>query len=248
MPPKSKKPKRADTPEGACPDCGGSGYILTEEGARPCHCLRRRRSERYLEHANIPPRFAGKSIESFKADRNRALSAIREIAKAYVSGFTPRTLDAAETSFNGLLFIGGVGSGKTHMAVAILRAVIERGFTGRYCNVVDLLDDLRASYQPNAPQSGQEIIDAIVDVDLLVLDDLGAEAPTGWVHDRLYQIVNRRYEESHPTIITTNLSLDELGEQVGQRITSRLCEMCQRVDFPDQDWRRKRLAEQARRG
>ncbi len=144
--------------------------------------------------------------------------------------------------------MGGVGSGKTHIAVAILRAVVERGFSGRYCNVVDLLDDLRATFEPNAPQSGMEIIDGVVAADLVVLDDLGAEAPTGWVHDRLYQIINRRYEESRPTLVTTNLTLDDLDRQVGPRITSRLCEMCQKVDFPDQDYRKRQLAEQARRG
>lgn len=243
--PRPAAPAAASAPD--CPRCGGTGYVLEGDTAKPCTCLRDRRAARALLAAAIPPRFLSKTLDSFEA-RARPQRAILDVARAYVSGFTPRTLDPRATSFNGLLLMGGVGSGKTHIAVAILRAVVERGFSGRYCNVVDLLDDLRATFEPNAPQSGMEIIDGVVAADLVVLDDLGAEAPTGWVHDRLYQIINRRYEESRPTLVTTNLTLDDLDRQVGPRITSRLCEMCQKVDFPDQDYRKRQLAEQARRG
>jgi DNA replication protein DnaC len=224
-----------------CAECGGTGYLLLDGGAKPCTCREDRQAGRRLKRANIPPRFATKTLDTFQS-RTRPTKDIHQSAEAYISSFNTQTLDSTEiTRTNGLLFIGGVGSGKTHVAVAVLRAVIGRGFTGRYTNVVDLLDDLRAAFEPNAPQSGQEIIDDLVRVDLLVLDDLGAESPTGWVHDRLYQIINRRYEENRPTIVTTNLALDELEKQVGPRITSRLCEMCSEITFPNRDWRRANM-------
>jgi DNA replication protein DnaC len=234
-------PAAVAAPDTACPECGGTGYVLEDEGARPCRCLRDREVERRLTRANIPPRFLAKTLANFET-KSRLAREIRHGAEAYISQFTPKTLDPRETSrTNGLLFIGAVGSGKTHVAIAILRAVIERGFRGLYCNLVDLLDDLRASFDPNSPQAGWEIIGDVIATDLLVLDDVGAEAPTGWVLDRLYQIINRRYEENRPTIVTTNLDLEELERQVGPRITSRLCEMCSEIRFPDRDWRRAHM-------
>jgi DNA replication protein DnaC len=189
------------------------------------------------------PRWPRRASASFQITRSPERRHIRECAENFVKSFTPHTLDPDQISKNGLLLIGPVGSGKTHIAVAILREVIERGFTGRYWNIVDLLDELRASYDPSSPASAWEILEEIEGADLLVLDDLGAEAPTGWVHDRLYQIINRRYEDNRPTIVTTNLELRDLAEQIGARITSRLCEMCMHVNFPDVDWRRERMME-----
>lgn len=226
-----------------CPHCDGTGYVIGDDGARPCECLETRQSNHRLRRSKIPPRFMGKSLKSFETARSRERKAIRDLAQSYVKAFNPATLDPAKFSSNGLLLIGAVGSGKTHIAVAALREVIERGHTGLFCNVVDLLDDLRASYNPQSSQSGWEILEQIEKADLVVLDDLGAEAPTGWVLDRLYQIINRRYEENRPTIVTSNLSLEELSDQIGTRITSRLCEMCQVVPFPDVDWRRKKMME-----
>jgi DNA replication protein DnaC len=229
--------------ESVCPECGGVGFLVDERGARPCKCRGTQVAQTRLRQAQIPPRFLGKTLRSFQITRSPERRHIRECAENYVKSFTPRTLNPEEVSSNGLLLIGTVGSGKTHIAVAILREVIERGFTGRYWNIVDLLDELRASYDPSSPAAAWEIMEEIEGADLLVLDDLGAEAPTGWVHDRLYQIINRRYEDNRPTIVTTNLELRDLADQIGSRITSRLCEMCMHVPFPNVDWRRKRMME-----
>lgn len=243
MPPRVRRSPRGPAAEAPCPLCEGAGYVIGDDGARPCECLTRRRAGKQLDRARIPPRFLDKTLATFEA-KTRQTREIAQAAHAYVNSFGPNVFQPSPTSrSNGLLFIGVTGSGKTHVAVAILRAVIERGFSGLFCNVVNLLQELRDSFDPDAPQSGFEIMEPVLAVNLLVLDDLGAEAPTGWVRDRLYQIINRRYEENRPIIVTTNVeSLEDLERQVGPRITSRLCEMCQRIEFPNRDWRRAHMA------
>jgi DNA replication protein DnaC len=120
--------------------------------------------------------------------------------------------------------------------------VLDRGFHGIYCNVTDLLDRLRGSYRQGADEEEAEILADMEGAELLVLDDLGAEKATDWVRDRLYLIVNRRYENSKPLIVTTNCDDVELRDRVGPRIVSRLYEMCAPVDkFPEEDYRYARL-------
>ena len=112
--------------------------------------------------------------------------------------------------------------------------------TGHYSNFNDLLSRIRDSYRPGAPgESEGELLSRIDEVDLLVLDDVGAEATTEWVQDRLYLIINRRYESAKATIITTNCDEGELSAKVGPRTASRLYEMCNQAfpQFPDQDYR-----------
>jgi DNA replication protein DnaC len=102
--------------------------------------------------------------------------------------------------------------------------------------------DIRATYDANASLSESELLEELEGPELLVLDDLGAEKTADWVNDRLYLIVNRRYEECRPIIVTTNLGLDELTEKLGNRIVSRLCETADLWDkFPKEDYRRKHM-------
>jgi len=188
-----------------------------------------------LAKARIPHRFAGKTFDNFVVGRNAKRRDILEAAKSFVHAFSGKTTD-------GLLVSGNVGCGKTHIAVAILQAIIRKGHTGLYYNMPDLLSDIRATFSEDAPMTESDLLEEINEPDLLALDDLGAETAKDWVNDRLYLIVNRRYESSRPILVTTNLDMDELTRKLGERTVSRLCEMCHSfAPFPDEDYRKKHM-------
>jgi DNA replication protein DnaC len=190
-----------------------------------------------LDQARIPVKFAGKDFDNFETKRNAKRKETVEAAKSYVNAFNFRN-----GAPRGLILKGTIGCGKTHVAVAILQAVIRKGYTGLYYNMVDLLSDIRATYSDSSPLDEHELLDDVNEPDLLVLDDLGAEKTSGFVNDRLYLIVNRRYECCKPMLITTNLSLAELEEKLEGRTVSRLCEMCELVEtFPAEDYRKSHM-------
>ena len=103
-------------------------------------------------------------------------------------------------------------------------------------NVPELLERIRRSF--NAPTQSENFDDLADTPQLLVLDDLGAEKPSDWVRERLYTIINRRYEHCRPTIVTSNLTIDQLAKQVGSRVASRLCELCEVVELQGTDRRK----------
>lgn len=242
------KPGR-DIAEETCPKCQGTGYCIDRKtnSASPCDCgiLDRVGLERRFHGARIPPRFGAKDFENFHPDPGAAQGVrsdpatvrtrreILQVAISYARGFN-------ETEKDGFVLRGGTGTGKTHIAVAILKAIINRGYTGVYFNFTDLLSRIRDTYSEGAAESEGALLDVVDARQLLVLDDVGAERATDFVRDRLYLIINRRYENGRPIIMTTNLDDDELRARVGERTASRLCEMCSSPfpGFPAQDFRR----------
>lgn len=222
----------------ACPECQGYGYVVDAHNvARPCGCglqdnlaFRRR-----LESAGIPNRFLGKGFKEFKTSSTE-LKQVCRTAASYAEGFDC-------TVHDGIMMRGRTGCGKTHLAVAVLFEVIRRGHTGRFWNFQDLLARLRESYNNPHSETEGEILESIAHADLVVLDDLGSENTTDWVRDRLYLIVNRRYESEKPMVITTNCSESELDQRIGQRTASRFYEMCGLPfpNFPESDWRRAQM-------
>jgi DNA replication protein DnaC len=190
-----------------------------------------------LDQARIPAKFAGKTFENFVTKGSARRKEILQAAKSYVDAFNFKNGPP-----RGLILKGVIGCGKTHIAGAILQAVIRKGYTGLYYNMVDLLSDIRSTYSDHSPLSEHELLQDVNEPDLLVLDDLGAEKTSGFVTDRLYLIVNRRYECCRPILITTNLSLAELEEKLESRIVSRLCEMSELVEtFPAEDYRKTHM-------
>lgn len=198
-------------------------------------------ARRSIAAARIPSRFANKTLENFDAD-GKARAGLIQSARRYIAQF-----DGASDEQRGLLFSATTpGAGKSHLAAAILKELVAGGRTGLFWNAPDLLMELRSTIE-DPDRTEQEIIDEVVGVNVLVLDDLGAEKATDFVLDRFYLIVNRRYEAMRPTIVTSNLSVDGIQARLGERIASRLCEMCKVVTaFPAEDYRRRMLKEVGR--
>lgn len=138
----------------------------------------------------------------------------------------------------GLMLMGGYGTGKTHLAVAILRETAEAGIPGMFVVVPDLLGKMRASFDRKDGKA-DELVTTAKSAPLLVLDDLGAENPRPWVVELVYVLINHRYEHMLPTVITTNCGGKELEAVFGRRIMSRLAEMTTPVNIRAEDYRMK---------
>jgi DNA replication protein DnaC len=206
----------SDVTEATCPRCEGRGWVVLADGgagtARPCSCREERRSPRLFAAAGIPERYRHCKLSSFKissqlpaAQRDQLVEAL-SVAKRYVDGF----LDAATGRFRetGLLFTGPPGAGKSHLAVAVLSELLERyRVHGRFVDFSSLLHQIQATFDPSSADSKHAILDPLIDAEVLVLDELGAQEPTPWVRDILYLIINQRYARRRPTIFTTNYRL-----------------------------------------
>jgi DNA replication protein DnaC len=140
-----------------------------------------------------------------------------------------------------LVLWGGTGGGKTHLAVAILREIVRRGGKAFFITAAELLLEIRSTFKPNSWEDEAAVVAKYGDMPILVLDDLGAEQTTPWAITTLQLIIDRRYREERPTIITSNLSPEQIEKQIGFRIASRLAGMkIGEVKMPD--YRKRRLA------
>jgi DNA replication protein DnaC len=137
----------------------------------------------------------------------------------------------------GLYLCGGVGTGKTHLAVAVLNELIRRKrVPSLFVTVPELLDNIREAY--NKPgRDLDEWMNAVQNADFLVLDDLGSERPTDWVRERIFVMVNHRYREALPTVFTSNIGPKDLAEQLGERTASRIIAMCGWLALEGDDYR-----------
>lgn len=231
-----------------CPfnDCDGGGYILTSlngtDHLKECKCLEVRRKQarvkKIFSNARIPRRFMGKRFDNFEP-KNNHLELALQIARRYVEKF--ETLK--EDGRNGLYLVGPTGTGKSHLAYAIMSRLIEEYQVAAVAGVVpELLDIMRPSRGKS--QDAEERMDIIKSADLVLLDDLGAEKESDWVTERLFLLVNARYVAQLPTLITSNVPLeilqtDEKGKTdlAWERITSRIKEMCHIVVMDGEDFR-----------
>ena len=167
----------------------------------------------------------------------------RRFLQARRSDFDPAVFNAAEGFLagrcEGIFVHGPTGTGKTHFAVAVLSEILASSDTGlaRFVTVPSLLMEIRATFKDSSPCSEEDLIRRFADLDLLVLDDLGAEKNTDWVMQTLYLIIDRRYSDMRQTIITSNHGLDGIAERVGERIASRLAGMCRIISLEGNDRR-----------
>jgi DNA replication protein DnaC len=221
--------------------------------AQDCSCRIERRAARMLSRAHIPRRYEHCTLESYETDfpsSHRTLAAAHLRARKFVESYP------LETAGTGLLLTGSIGVGKTHLAVGILQALVaERGATGIFFDYRDLLKQVQNSYNRQVAATELEILAPVFDAEVLVLDELGASKPTDWVWDTVAHILNTRYNDRRTTIITTNyanlpplateagartsMREETLGDRIGERMRSRLQEMCVVVEMQGEDFRQK---------
>ena len=130
----------------------------------------------------------------------------------------------------GMLLMGPCGSGKTHLAVAALLEIIDSDKPGKllFSNFQDLIQEIQASFDSDQVPSKSELLRPLLEADLLVLDELGSQKPSMFVHDILYYVINTRYNDERTTIFTTNVT-DDLEDRIGPRLRSRLYEMTEDI-------------------
>lgn len=167
----------------------------------------------------------------------------RRFLQARRGDFDPAVFNAAEGFLagrsEGIFVHGPTGTGKTHFGVAVLSEILSESETGsaRFVTVPSLLMEIRATFKDSSPCSEEDLIRRFAELDILVLDDLGAEKNTDWAMQTLYLIVDRRYSDMRRTIITSNLALDGIAERVGERIASRVAGMCRIISLEGNDRR-----------
>jgi DNA replication protein DnaC len=224
-----------------CARCEDTGWrAVDRDGVRRverCECWRETVTAQLLVDARVPPRYVRCSLDNFVLYPNEKLIAALTQAKRFA--------DAFPAVQKGLCLIGPPGIGKTHIAVAVLTDVVrDKHVRGLFYDVRDLLRVIRSTYNPVVRTAEMDILRPVMDADLLVLDDLGAEKPSEWVEETMNLIVNTRYNERRPTIFTTNYEnlpdeadLDTLKVRVGFRLHSRLHEMCDFLEYDGGDYR-----------
>jgi DNA replication protein DnaC len=246
-------PRRSSTPVAptpvvppACPICNDAGYLRADvDVTHPdfgklveCSCTIQRRAlkmQTAMDKRSSLNAFHGSTFDDFDADLPGVQDAF-EAALAFSRG----------QGRPWLLLSGPVGVGKTHLAVAIGKHAVENEKLEVLFTVVpDLLDHLRASFDPKAETAYDERFMAVKDSQLLILDDLGTENATPWAREKLFQIINHRYTEQLPTVITTNIDMNKIDERILSRIQDhRLTDV---VEMDATDYRRPGYSPKLRR-
>lgn len=204
-----------------CPTC--SEERRAAEEARRAESYRRqeqeakrRRVEHLIGHSGIPPRFAGKSFDNY-APANPASSVALTAARKYAEAF-----EAQSRQGRSLVFAGGPGTGKTHLATAIGQHVI-REFQAvvLFGTVSQALRRIKETYRKDSDQTESDVLHALTDCDLLILDEIGAQIGSEHEKQLMFEILNERYQGMKSTILISNLNAEELEEFMGHRVMDR---------------------------
>jgi DNA replication protein DnaC len=260
-------------PAEVCPLCSGTGWktvsssgnglrtaqSTSERSARNdrrvtrCDCQLRARSQSLLDAARIPKRYEHCELSSFTTDfpgAHGSLALAHLSASRFAQDYDPR-------DGTGLLIIGKIGTGKTHLAVGIIKELIlNKGISCLFYDYRELLKQIQNSYNATVQTTELDVLRPVFETDVLVLDELGAVKPTEWVWDTVSLILNTRYNDNRTTIITTNFEdqpavgaaisisaaraatrAETLGDRIGERMRSRLHEMCRILTLDGADFR-----------
>ncbi|MDH7489855.1 MAG: ATP-binding protein [Anaerolineae bacterium] len=211
--------------EDTCPICGGTGLVVPDlpvdhpefGHAVPCQCAIRKmeaRRQELLRKWSDLGALSRMTFDTFvQGGRGHTPAQQRNLQMAY-----ERARAFAEHPQGWLVFRGGFGSGKTHLAAAIANYRLALGEAVVFAVVPDLLDYLRASFSPTSDTPFDERFQTILDAPLLVLDDLGTQSSTPWAQEKLFQVLNHRYNRRQPTVITMNCELDEIDLRLRSRL------------------------------
>lgn len=250
-----------------CEKCAGSGWVIVtdekdgiEKAVRcSCRAAMEKNIDELVASSRIDKAYVRMNWSDYQPENEKQREALR-ISQRYVEAFP--NLEDVFASCTGLLYTGPCGTGKTHLAVCVLKGVLEKGYRGLFVDFLELLRNVKDSYDPNSESSALEVLQPILDTDILVLDDFGSHHVTGWVKDTVFDIINYRYRKQKPVIVTTNLPLEApasssrdsvvgtsdydrkkmdvrtLEERLGAAVLSRLLESCLVIAMDGQDYRR----------
>ncbi|MFN0112336.1 MAG: ATP-binding protein [Blastocatellia bacterium] len=242
-----------------CEFCGDTGWeVIVGEGARRCRCQTKDKRAALLVQAAIPKRYEDCTLLNFHPQGDNLKFDEVFQSQSYALNDAQTLVREYPLLEMGLLLMGPCGVGKTHLAVATIKSLIqEKGISCLFYDFRDLLKEIQNSYNSVSQSSELGVLAPVYEAEVLVLDELGAMKPTDWVRDTMTQIINNRYNDRKVTIFTTNY-LDEvtspneesLTDRVGVRLRSRLHEMCKTVLVKGADYRiemgRKRGQPQSR--
>jgi DNA replication protein DnaC len=246
-----------------CPLCEGTGWKTIrakageerERRVTRCDCQLRARSQSLLVAARIPRRYEHCELASYTSDfpgAHPSLALAHLTATRFAHEYDPR-------DGTGLLIIGKIGTGKTHLAVGITKELIlNKGVSCLFYDYRELLKEIQNSYNSTVQTTELDVLRPIFETEVLILDELGAVKPTEWVWDTVSLILNTRYNDNRTTIITTNFEdqpaagvngtgsavraatrAETLGDRIGERMRSRLHEMCRVIKMEGEDFRQK---------
>ncbi len=216
----------AESQEDVCPICGGAGFVRKKVPldhpdfgkAFPCGCvLHEKEGERLVRlqrYSNLGPltrltfdNLSSRGRSSNPRDQERFQRCVED-ARAF-----------AEAPEGWLVLVGPSGCGKTHLAAAVANRCLELGTPVLFVIVPDLLDHLRAAYHPDSEMGYDQLFDQVRNAPVLIFDDLGTQSTTAWAQEKLFQIINHRFNARLPTIVTTNVPLQKLDERLHTRLT-----------------------------
>lgn len=247
-------------PSVKCRICGDTGWrtVVTDKSQKAvrCECMVRARNQRLVDQARIPARYEHCELDNFDHD-----GPFRDLAPAHLAA--RHFVEKYPVERAGLLLIGPIGVGKTHLAAGIVRELmLAKGVPCLFYDYRELLKEIQNSYNTTVSATELEVLQPVFDAEILVLDELGAVKPTEWVWDTVSHVLNTRYNNKRTTIITTNyrdlppggnseeprrttyaverVAREEtLGDRIGERMRSRLHEMCRVVQMKGEDYRIK---------
>ena len=196
-------------------------------------CIADRKLNGAFDRAAIPPRYRTRSLKTYAVENPRQKVAF-EIAQTYATNISRNVREGAN-----LVFIGNVGTGKTHLACGIARAALDAGHSALYLRVADLIGMVREAWRPDSKKSERKVYREICDVDLLVIDEVGVQAGSENEQQILFNVINSRNEQMRPMILISNLTVDGIKKLLGERSHDRIAENGRAVIFDWDSYRRK---------
>lgn len=202
-----------------CEKCEGRGmYLHPNGGAAHCDCHHVEKKRVLMRRADFPSKHIGSTVAGY-TPQNDSETQVKRIVSAWVPGF--------KSGCRGLYLYGPAGTGKTHLLVAIGKAIIDRHYAEvSYYSAAALLAGARQSF---GEQHTENPFDTAAQARVLLLDDIGAEKPSEWALSEFYRLFNRRYNDGLTTLVTSNVNLDAFEGLYDARIADRLHEMCAQV-------------------